>query len=83
MVVFVYILGTICCPVDCGTACKLPVKPPGSSKFIFISKLITRRSEEQDNTTMLFFYITIPEIKDHFTLILGYELFLIVTLTVK
>ena len=22
--------GTICCPVDCGTACKLSVKPPGS-----------------------------------------------------
>jgi hypothetical protein len=70
-------LDTICCPVDCGTACKLPVKPPGSGK------LIARRSEEQDNTTMLFFYITIPEIKGHFTLILGYELFLIVTLTVK
>jgi hypothetical protein len=30
-------LGTICCPVDCGTACKLPVKPPGSGKFIYIS----------------------------------------------
>ena len=43
-------MDTICCPVDCGTACKLPEKPPGSGK------LITRRSEEQDNTTMLFLY---------------------------
>jgi hypothetical protein len=34
---YLYILGTICCPVDCGTACKLPVKPPGSGKFIYIS----------------------------------------------
>jgi hypothetical protein len=33
---YLYILGTICCPVDCGTACKLPVKPPGSGKFIYI-----------------------------------------------
>jgi len=31
---YLYILGTICCPVDCGTACKLPVKPPGSGKLI-------------------------------------------------
>jgi hypothetical protein len=28
---------TICSPVDCGTACKLPLKPPGSGKFIYIS----------------------------------------------
>jgi hypothetical protein len=38
---YLYILGTICCPVDCGTACKLPVKPPGSGKFIYISWVLS------------------------------------------